>query len=96
MSIFLGFAALAIAAWAIHASIRIIRRIGFRRYSVALGQLGWGLGKTGLALMAIAVAAVSKILRSSADGELYYGVGVKDPGQLRVSSYAEDDDGRVM
>jgi hypothetical protein len=40
-----GFVVLAIAVWATYASVRTIRRIGLRRFGMAVGRLGWDLGK---------------------------------------------------
>ena len=60
MSLVFGSVLLAIAVWATFASVRTIRRIGVRRFSLAVGRLGWDLGKValgGTALVGGAVAA---------------------------------------
>ena len=65
-----GFVVLAIAAWATYASVRTTRRIGLRRFGMAVGRLGWDLGKAalgGAALVGGAVAA-SAASRSDDDG----------------------------
>ena len=63
-----GFAALAIAAWATYASVRTIRRIGLRRFSLAVGRLGWDLGKVALGGTALVGGAVAASAVSRADG----------------------------
>jgi len=55
-----GFVVFAVGIWATYASIRTIRRIGLRRFSLAVGRLSWDLGKValgGAALVAGAMAA---------------------------------------
>jgi hypothetical protein len=93
MSIFLGFVALAIAVWAIHASIRIIRRIGFQRYSAAVGRLGWNLATISVAFVGIVVAAISRFLRSDDDGPVHTHNGIRGPAQM---SFMDDDDDRLL
>ena len=57
------FVVLAIAVWATYASVRTIRRIGLRRFGMAVGRLGWDVGKValgGTALVAGALAAAAQ------------------------------------
>jgi len=64
----IGSVVLAIAVWATFASVRTIRRIGLRRFGMAVGRLGWDVGKValgGTALVGGAVAAAA----SRADDE---------------------------
>ena len=73
-----AFVVLAIAVWATYASVRTIRRIGLRRFSLAVGRLGWDLGKValggaalgGAALVGGAVAASSVNRADAADSGL--------------------------
>ena len=62
---------LVIAILAIVAGVRTIRRIGLRRFSLAVGRLGWDVGKvalSGAALVAGALAA-SESSRSDETGD---------------------------
>ena len=55
-----GLVGLVIAILAIVAGVRTIRRIGLRRFSLAVGRLGWDVGKvavSGATLVAGALAA---------------------------------------
>ena len=68
-----GFVALAIAAGATYASVRTVRRIGLRRFGMAVGRLGWDLGKValgGAALVGGAVAASAVNRSDDADSGL--------------------------
>ena len=84
-----GFVALAIAAWATYASVRTIRRIGLRRFSLAVGRLGWDLGKVvlgGTAVVGGALAA-SAVSRSDDDDPAHMFTGpdlfdMNDPANL--------------
>ena len=62
-----GFVALAIAAWATYASVRTIRRIGLRRFSLAVGRLGWDLGKVALGGAALVGGAMVTAAPRNAD-----------------------------
>jgi hypothetical protein len=95
MSIFLGFVALAIALWAIHASIRIIRRIGFRRYGAAVGRLGWDVSKVSLAFLVL-MGKSMRTSKSSDNDVLYNGYGFREVGQLPLSDSPKDDEGRFL
>ena len=66
-----GFVVLAIAVWATYASVRTIRRIGLRRFSLAVGRLGWDLGKVAMGGAALVggAAAASAVSRSDSDPE---------------------------
>ena len=63
-----AFVVLAIAVWATYASVRTIRRIGLRRFSLAVGRLGWDLGKVALGGTALVGGAVAASAVSRADG----------------------------
>ena len=65
-----GFVVLAIAAWATYASVRTIRRIGLRRFSLAIGRLGWDLGKVALGGAAFVGGAVAASAVNRADGSV--------------------------
>ena len=54
------------AIWAFIASARTIRRIGIRRFSLAVGRLGWDLGRIVLAGVGLIGAALA---RSATDRE---------------------------
>ena len=58
MSLVFGSVLLAIAVWATFASVRTIRRIGVRRFSLAVGRLGWDLVKVALGGTALVGGAV--------------------------------------
>jgi hypothetical protein len=62
-----GFVLLAIAVWAIFASVRTIRRIGLRHFSLAIGRLGWDLGKVALSGAALVVGALAAASASGSD-----------------------------
>jgi len=67
-----GFVVFAVGIWATYASVRTIRRIGLRRFSLAVGRLGWDLGKValgGAALVAgtMAASAVSRAESNDSD-----------------------------
>ncbi len=47
------------AIWAIVVSMRTIRRIGIRRFSLAVGRLGWDLGRIALAGVGLIGAALA-------------------------------------
>jgi hypothetical protein len=47
------------AIWAIVVSARTIRRIGIRRFSLAVGRLGWDLGRIALAGVGLIGAALA-------------------------------------
>ena len=68
MSLLFGFVGLAIAAWATYASVRTIRRIGLRRFGMAVGRLGWDLGKVALGGTALVGGALAASAVSRADG----------------------------
>jgi hypothetical protein len=65
----LGFVVLAIAAWATFASVRTIRRIGLRRFGMAVGRLGWDLGKVVLGGTALVGGALAASAASRADDD---------------------------
>jgi hypothetical protein len=47
------------AIWAIVVSVRTIRRIGIRRFSRALGRLGWDIGKVVFGASALVIGAMA-------------------------------------
>ena len=69
MSLLFGFVALAIAAWATYASVRTIRRIGLRRFGMAVGRLGWDLGKVALGGTALVGGAMASSAAGRADDD---------------------------
>jgi len=69
MSLLVGFVVLAIAVWATYASVRTIRRIGLRRFSLAVSRLGWDLGKVALSGTALVGGAVVASAASRADDD---------------------------
>ena len=64
-----GFVVLAIAVWATFASVRTIRRIGLRRFGMAVGRLGWDLGKVALGGTALVGGAVAASAAGRADDD---------------------------
>jgi len=68
MSLVFGSVLLAVAVWATFASVRTIRRIGLRRFSLAVGRLSWDLGKVALGGAALVGGAVAASAVSRADG----------------------------
>ena len=69
MSLVFGLVGVAIAVWATFASVRIIRRIGLRRFGMAVGRLGWDLGKVALGGAALAGGAVVASAASRSDDD---------------------------
>lgn len=69
MSLVFGSVLLAIAVWATFASVRTIRRIGLRRFSLAVGRLGWDLGKVALGGTALVGGAVAASAASRSDDD---------------------------
>jgi len=67
MSLVFGSVLLAVAVWATFASVRTIRRIGLRRFSLAVGRLGWDLGKVALGGTALVGGAVVASAANRAD-----------------------------
>jgi len=65
----IGFVVVAIAVWATFASVRTIRRIGLRRFSLAVGRLGWDLGKVALGGTALVGGALAASAASGADDD---------------------------
>ncbi len=91
MSLVFGSVLLAIAVWATFASVRTIRRIGLRRFSLAVGRLGWDLGKValgGTALVGGAVAA-SAASRSDDDDSGLIGPDLMDGNDIANSGRPE-------
>ena len=82
MSLLFGFVVLAIAAWATYASVRTVRRIGLRRFGMAVGRLGWDLGKVALGGAALVGGAVTASAVSRADddddGQIFTGSDLMD------------------
>jgi hypothetical protein len=62
-----GFVVLVIAVWATYASVRTIRRIGLRRFSLAVSRLGWDLGKVALSGAALVSGALAASAASRTD-----------------------------
>ncbi len=93
MSLLFGFVGLAIAAWATYASVRTIRRIGLRRFGMAVGRLGWDLGKValgGAALVGGAVAASAVNRADDDDGDAgLIGPDLMDGNDIANSDRAE-------
>lgn len=99
-----GLVGLVIAILAIVAGVRTIRRIGLRRFSLAVGRLGWDVGKvalSGAALVAGALAASAP--RGSEEGKHFFDHGY-DPldltdqaNSVRVDSpyYIDKKDGEA-
>lgn len=56
-----------IGVWAVVASVRTSRRIGLRRFSLAVGRLGWDLGKVALGGTAVVAGAVVASAASRSD-----------------------------
>lgn len=79
-------------AWVTVASVRTIRRIGLRRYGVAVGRLGWDVTKVGVQFLVLMRSGDSE------DSSCYYGVGFRKVGQITTvlgkSQYK--DDGRYL
>ena len=69
MSLLFGFVVLAIAVWATYASVRTIRRIGLRRFSLAVSRLGWDLGKVTLGGAAVVGGALAASATNPADDD---------------------------
>ena len=64
-----GFVVLAIAVWATYASVRTIRRIGLRRFSLAVGRLGWDVSKVALSGAALVAGALAASAASRSDDD---------------------------
>ena len=64
-----GWVIAGIGVWAVVASVRTARRIGLRRFSLAVGRLGWDLGKVALGGTAVVAGAVVASAARSADSE---------------------------
>ena len=87
MSLVFGSVLLAIAVWATFASVRTIRRIGLRRVGLAVGRLGWDLGKVALGGAApVGGAVVASAASRSGDDDV--GPGFLDPDLLDVNDVA--------
>jgi len=79
-----GFVVFAVGIWATYASIRTIRRIGLRRFSVAVGRLGWDLGKVALGVTAVVAGAVVGGAARGADEETN-GSGLNGPDLMDIN-----------
>lgn len=80
-----------ISVWAAVASVRTARRIGLRRFSLAVGRLGWDLGKValgGTAVVAGAVVASAVNRADDADSGLI-GPDLMDGNDIANSDRAE-------
>ena len=64
-----GLVVFAVGIWATYASVRTIRRVGLRRFSLAVGRLGWDLGKVALGGTAVVAGAVVASAVSQEDGD---------------------------
>ena len=64
-----GWVIAGIGVWAVVASVRTARRIGLRRFSLAVGQLGWDLGKVALGGAAVVAGAVVASAPNPADDD---------------------------
>ena len=83
----LGFVGLAIAVWAAVASVRTIRQIGLRRFCLAVGRLGWDLGKVALGGTALVGGALAASAASRAN-EHDVDPGFLEPDLLDVNDVA--------
>ena len=86
MSLVFGSVLLAVAAWATFASVRTIRRIGLRRFSLAVGRLGWDLGKVALGGTALVGGAVVAAASRSDDEDI--NAGLLGPDLMDVNDIA--------
>ena len=64
-----GLVGLVIAISAIVAGVRTIRRIGLRRFSLAVGWLGWDVGKVALSGAALVAGALAASIASRSDND---------------------------
>ena len=64
-----GLVGLVIAILAIVAGVRTIRRIGLRRFSLAVGRLGWDVGKVALSGTALVAGALAASAASRSDDD---------------------------
>ncbi|MBK1674817.1 hypothetical protein CKO35_16290 [Ectothiorhodospira shaposhnikovii] len=87
-------------AWVTVASVRTIRRIGLRRYGVAVGRLGWDVSKVGVQFLVLVAGMAWAMVRSddSEDNPCYYGVGFKKVGQTEAVLGKNDyeDEGNIL
>ena len=92
----IGFVVVAVAVWATFASVRTIRRIGLRRFSLAVGRLGWDLGKVALggaalggAALVVGAVAASSVNRADAADSGLIGPDLMDGNDLANSGRPE-------
>jgi len=83
-----GLVVFAVGIWATYASVRTIQRIGLRRFSVAVGRLGWDLGKVALGgTAAVAGAVVASAVSGEDDDSATPGFTDLDPVDLNDPLY---------
>lgn len=86
-------------AWVTVASVRTIRRIGLRRYGVAVGRLGWDVSKVGVQFLVLVAGMAWAMVRSddSEDNPCYYGgPELKKVGQIDGVFLKDEDDDRIL
>ena len=87
-----GFVGLSIAVLAIVASVRTIRRVGLRRFSLAVGRLGWDVSKIAVSgTVLVGGALVAAAHRNTDEDSSHFGSRHNPCDSMDPANYVRAD-----